>query len=636
VIQLKNIDIILLPLIATLFSFQSFSQEKLFIPRNIQVAYDKGTRSPDGKPGNEYWQNSAEYKIEVEVEPSAYLFNGSEEVTYYNNSPDTLKQIVLRLYPNVFKKGSARDYAMSPEAVTDGVLIKKISVGDRSINLENQSIFRVTNTTAGIYLSEPIPPKSSIDLEIEWSFSLSPKATLRMGIYDSTTVFIGYWYPQIAVYDDINGWDYFNYGGQEEFYNDFSNFEVSITVPNNFGVWATGELQNPEEVLTENIFERYSVANKSDDVVRIVTTSDMNLFTIYENGESKNTWKYKASNVTDFAFAFSDHYLWDGLRTIIDSSNNQTVFLQAVYPANSPDFHDVAEASKEIINYFSNEMPGIKFPFPSLVAFNNGRNGGGMEFPMMINDGSPDVWENTVSLTAHEMAHQYFPFFVGTNEKKYAFMDEGWAVMMIFKYMEKLTGINSRLIRNVRDYEYLAGTEDDIPEMIPSLSLTYTAYRNSAYDRSSIAYEILRDMLGDEIFLKALQEYINRWSGKHPTPYDFYFTFDEVTGQNLNWYWNPWFFGSGFPDLAIDKVLTNDGEAEISIRKVGNVPTPVKLKLTYENETSEDFYYNAGIWKDGNEIFITKIKISNILKEIQLGDLRIPDSNRENNLFVVH
>ena len=631
---MKNINLILL--IAILFSFQSFSQEKLFIPRNIQAAYENGTRSPDGKSGAEYWQNSADYKIEVEVDPSTYLFNGIEEVTYYNNSPDSLNRIILRLYPNIFKKGSARDYSINPDGISDGVSINKIEIDGRSINLENRSIFRVTNTIAIIYLQEPVAHNSSIDLTIEWNFSLSPKATLRMGVYDSTSVFAGYWYPQIAVYDDIDGWDYLNYGGQEEFYNDFSNFEVSITLPNNFGVWATGELQNPEEVLNENIFERYSAAKESDTVTRIITADDLNSASAYETDENKNTWTYKASNVTDFAFAFSDHYLWDGLRTIIDSSNNQTVFVQAVYPVDSPDYYDVAKACKDLLNYFSYEMPGIKFPFPSFVAFNNGRNGGGMEYPMMINDGSPDIWENTVALTAHEMAHQYFPFYVGTNEKKYAFMDEGWAVMMIFKYMEKLTGINSRLISNVGNYEYLAGTEDDIPATIPSLSLTYTAYRNSAYDRSSIAYEILRDMLGDEIFLKALQEYINRWNGKHPTPYDFYFTFNEVIGENLNWFWTPWFFESGYPDLAMDKVVTNDGEAEISIRKVGNVPTPIKLKVTYENEISEDFYFNAGIWKDGNEIFITKIKLSDILKEIQLGDLRIPDSNRENNRIISH
>jgi hypothetical protein len=633
---LKHINIILIAFIVILFSSISLSQEKLFIPRNIQSAYEDGTRSPDGKSGNEYWQNSTDYKIEVEVDPSTYEIIGSEEITYYNNSPDTLNRILLRLYPNVFKKGSARDYALIPEAVTDGVSITKISINGRTINLENRSIFRVTNTVAVIYLPEPISPKSSIDFLIEWKFKLPTKATLRMGVYDSTSVFVGYWYPQISVYDDINGWDYFNYGGQEEFYNDFSNFDVSITLPNNFGVWATGELQNPEEVLNENILERYSAAKESKEVVRIVTPSDLNLSTIYKNEKSKNTWIYKANHVTDFAFAVSDHYLWDGLRTIIDSSNNQSVFVQTVYPSDSPDFYDIANTCKDLLIYFSYEMPGIKFPFPSVVAFNNGKGGGGMEFPMMVNNGSPDVWENSVSLTAHELAHQYFPFYVGTNEKKYAFMDEGWAVMLPFKYMEKLTGINSRLISNVRNYEYLAGTETDIPAMIPSLSHTYNAYRNSAYNRSSIAYEILRDMLGDDLFLNAMQEFITRWSGKHPTPYDFFFTFNEVTGKNLNWFWNPWFFNVGYPDLAIDRVRVEDDIAGITIKKVGNIPTPVKLKLTYENGTTEEYYYPADVWQNSNDIFSTEFKLTDILKEIQLGDLRIPDSNRDNNLFVVH
>ncbi len=614
-----------------------FSQQELFIPRNIKAAYEKGTRSADGKPGAEYWRNSAEYKIDVEVDPFTFNINGSQEVTYYNNSPDSLTRIILRLYPNIFKKGSARDYATAPEAVTDGVSISKISVNGRAINLENRSIFRVTSTIAVIYLPEAIQSKSSIDIFIEWSFNLSPKATLRMGIYDSTTAFFGYWYPQVAVYDDIDGWDYLNYGGQVEFYNDFADFDVSITLPNNFGVWSTGELQNPGEVLSEKIFERYSAAKESDDVVRIVTSGDLNLASVYNNDESKNTWIYKARNVTDFAFAFSDQYLWDGLRTATDSSNVKSVFVQAVYPVNSPDFHEVTEISKNLITYFSNEMPGVTFPFTTFVAFNNGRSGGGMEFPMMINDGSPSILENTISLTAHEIAHQYFPFYVGTNEKKYAFMDEGWAVMLIFKYMENLTGINSRLISNVGNYEYLAGTEDDISPMITSLSQNYISYRNSAYDRPSIAYEILRNMLGDEIFLEALREYISRWNGKHPSPYDFFFTFNDVSGQNLNWFWKKWFFESGYPDLSIEKVnRISDGKIEIVIKKIGNVPTPVKLKVVYENGLSDDYYFTANIWSEGNDIFLTEINLTDALKEIELGDITIPDSNRDNNLFLVH
>ena len=630
---------IIIQLITTIFfllSIQSFSQEKLFIPRNTLPAYEKGTRSLDGKPGAEYWQNSSEYKIEVEVDPASYLIKGIEEIVYYNNSPDTLKRIVLRLYPNVFKKGSARDYSIIPEGVTDGVSLTKLIIGSNEINLENRSVYRVFNTIATVYLTEYIPPESSVNLSIEWNFNISPKATLRMGVYDSTTVLVGYWYPQIAVYDDIEGWDYYNYGGQEEFYNDFSSFDVSITLPSNFGAWATGELQNPEDVLSERIYNKYLSAQKSDTVVRIITSDDFIYSSVFNDDKSKNTWKYKADGVTDFAFAISDHYLWDGLRTKVDSISNHSVFVQSIYPSDSPDFHEVTEISKKLISYFSNQMPGIKFPFPSFIAFNNGRSGGGMEFPMMVNDGSPDILENTISLTAHEMAHQYFPFYVGTNEKKYAFMDEGWAVMLIFKYMENLTGFNSRLARNVAVYQDLAGTEDDIPEIIPSFSQTYTAYRNSAYDRSSIAYEILRDVLGDKLFLEALQEYIQRWKGKRPTPYDFYFTFNEVTGQNLNWFWKPWFFEIGYPDLAIDKVTVNERKAELKIKKVGNIPVPIKLTVSYENQADENFYYTAEVWKDDIDIFVTEMNLSGILKEIRLGDINIPDSNRENNLYLVH
>lgn len=611
-------------------------QDDLYIPRDIQKTYNSGTRSLDGKPGPNYWQNSADYKIEAEFDPVNYLLNGREEITYYNDSPDSLNRIVMRLYPNIFKKGSARDYSILPEAVNDGVIIKNLSVDGHSINLENKSIFRVMSTVAIIYLPKAVQSNSSANISIEWSFTLPINFTLRIGVYDTSTFFIGYWYPQIAVYDDINGWDYLNYSGQAEFYNDFSNFEVSITAPKNFGVWATGELQNPEEVLTSEILGRYVSAKNSAEVIRIITPDDLHNSIIFNNENEKNKWKYKAENVSDFAFALSNKYLWDGLSFVADSVENKSVFIQTIYPEYSPDFYDVAEACKDIIKYFSEEIPGVKFPFPSIVAFNTGRPGGGMEFPMMINDGSTDIWEHTVSLTSHELAHQYFPFYVGTNEKKYAFMDEGWAVMLPFDYMENLAGINSRLISTVGNYEYNAGTENDLPAMISSFSMPYSSYRNSAYDRSSISYNILRNILGDELFFGALREFMNRWKGKHPIPYDFFFTFNDFTGQNLNWFWKPWFFERGYPDLAIDKVVIKDSAVIVTVTKIGNIPTPVKLKLTYEDDSVEDYYYTAKIWQNNERDFSAKIKLSKTIRQIELGDLQIPDSNRDNNLFLVH
>jgi len=618
------------------FSIITIAQEKLFIPRNIKAAYEKGTRSYNGKPGPEYWQNSSDYKIEVEVDPIAYQIIGNEEITYYNNSPDTLKRIVLRLYQNVFKKGSARDYSMVAEGVNNGVTTEKIIINADTIDLDNSSYFSINNTVAIIYLKNPISPNSESKLLIDWKFEISDKVTWRMGMYDSTTGFVGYWFPQVAVYDNIDGWDYNNYGGQVEFYNDFSNFDVRITIPNNFGVWATGELQNPEEVFEQHILNKYYSAKESSGVVRIIDSDDSNSSAIYKSDNEKNIWIFEASDVTDFAFVFSDHYLWDGLMTTAGGSNNDGVFVQTIYPGDSPDFPDIAEVSKEIIQYFSNEMPGISFPFPSMILFNNGRTGGGMEFPMMVNDGSTSAWENSVALAAHEIAHQYFPFYVSTNERKYAFMDEAWAVMLPFNYMEEFAGINLRLLNTVASYEYIAGTEDDIPPMVITLSLDYPSYRNAAYNRPSIAYEFIYDMLGEEIFLQALQEFMISWEGKHPTPYDFFFTFNEVSGQDLSWFWKPWIFDFGYPDLAIENVEVENSKANISIRKVGTVPTPIKIIVYYENESEEEIYFSANVWKEGNDFFEIEIQLSDILKEIRLGDSTVPDSNRENNYYLVH
>lgn len=617
-------------------SFVSLGQNELFIPRNILKAYENGTRSMNGKPGPEYWQNSCNYKIEVEVDPITHQIVGSEEITYYNNSPDTLKRIVLRLYPNVFKKGSARDYAMVPDGVNDGLTIESLIVNADTIGLENRSSFSVNNTVAIIYLKNHIPPDSESELRIDWNFEISDKVTWRMGMYDSTTGFVGYWFPQIAVYDDIDGWDYNNYSGQVEFYNDFSNFDVSITIPNNYGVWATGELQNPEEVLQQKVIDKYFSAKESSSVVRIIDSIDVKSGEKFKSDKVQNTWNYKANDVTDFAFAFSDHYLWDGLMTTVDDSNNDGVFLQAIYPPDSPDFPDIAEVSKAIIKYFSEEMPGISFPFSFMILFNNGRSGGGMEFPMIVNNGSTSVWENSVALAAHEIAHQYFPFYVGTNERKYAFMDEAWAVMLPFNYMEEFAGINARLLSTVASYQLIAGSEDDIPPMVITLALDYPSYRNAAYNRPSIAYEFLYDLLGEEIFLEALQEFIINWEGKHPTPYDFFFIFNEVTGQDLSWFWKPWFFDFGYPDLAINKVEVVNNQTNISIRKVGNIPIPIRLTIYYENETEDEIYFSADVWKDGKKFYDIEIGLNGTLKKIRLGDTTIPDSNLDNNIYLVH
>jgi hypothetical protein len=612
----------------TIHSF-SFAQNDLYIPLNIKKAYENGTRSYDGSPGPNYWQNSAEYNIKVEVVTKTKMLFGSETIIYKNNSPDTLKTLVIRLYQDIFKIGNARDYSAPAEAINDGVEVSKIIVRGEEIDPDS-SIVKRKDTNLILDLDDPLPPDSEIDLAFEWNFIIPHEYPIRMGAYDSTSFFIGYWYPQVSVYDDIDGWDMFNYGGQQEFYNDFSSFQVEIKVPNTFCVWATSVLQNPDEVLTEKILDRFNIANNSEEVIRIVTADDLLEGNIFNNTNSHNIWKFNADNVTDFTFAMSDHYLWDGTSVIVDSTTNRKTFVDAAYKESSKDFPDVTQIAKEYIQHCSFEMPAWPYPFPTTTIF-NGR--GGMEFPMMINDGSFPTLGRTLGVTTHEVAHMYFPFYMGINERKYAFMDEGWADMLPFDFQVRMVEDYDQRSFHILGYQNKAGTEIDIPLAVPSIQLRGAAYGIAAYTRPGAAYDLLRDMLGDTLFLKAMHSFINRWNGKHPIPYDFYYTFNEATGKNLNWYWKPWFFEFGYPDLSINTVAQDGAFINVTVKKEGNIPIPVKLTFYYDDETDSERYNDASVWEGGDEVITISEKREKVLRKIILGGPHIPDVNSYNNTY---
>jgi hypothetical protein len=450
-----------------------------------------------------------------------------------------------------------------------------------------------------------------------------------MGAYGDSAFFVGHWFPRVAVYDDIDGWDTNPYSGTQEFYNDFGDFDVEITVPGDFIVWATGQLQNMNQVLHETYISRFEKASTSDSVIHIVTSED------YLSGQpsirnEKNTWWYKARYVPDFAFATSNCYLWDAASLVVDKDRMRRVVVDVAYRKESKELYEVARIGRETIKYLSTEMPGYPFPYPKLTVFNGS---GGMEYPMMVNDGTTTTRSRTIELTSHEITHTYFPFFMGTNEKKYAWMDEGWAVMLIMDLQDRTSvGIN-QIQKEMRKYSVIAGEDIDLPMMIPSLYMRNRTYRNAAYSRPSIAYHLLREIMGDEKFKNALHLYIERWNGKHPVPYDFFYTFDDVNGEDLSWFWIPWFFNYGYADLAIKEVITHDKQTEVVIEKLGLLPVPVKTKIIYTDESEEFINYPATVWKD-NTIEYRFIFSHDIdIVSIELGDDFVPDINSKNNIY---
>ncbi len=618
----------LLLLVFIIFKPVIAQNKNLYMPLNIQNAYENGTRNYDGTPGENYWQNRAEYKIKAEIEPESRILSGEQKVKYFNNSPDVLNEIIVRLYQDLYKIGNVRDIELPPEAVHDGIEFSYIAVnGKRVDNIEGYKKISFSGTNLIIYPDMPVMPNDSVELEFKWKFRIPKERNLRMGTYGEHAFFIAYWYPQIAVYDDIDGWDIINYQGPAEFYNDFNDYDVEIKMPSEFLVWATGKFENPEEILNDKYLEKFIEGKTSDDVIRIVTQDDYEDNEKITKSEEYNVWKYKARNVTDFTFATSDFYLWDITSTIVDESTGRRVYTDAAYNPNSLDFYEVAFIAKESVRLLSTDLPGVPFPYHKITTFNGS---GGMESPMMINDGSFQTRDRTVGVTLHEVTHTYFPFYVGTNERKYSWMDEGWVDMLGFDIGNIIEPSYDRLRRNVREYTAFAGLEKEIPPMMLSYFLYGSTYRIHSYRRPSLALEYLEDMVGKEKFKETLQEFIRRWNGKHPTPFDCFFTFENHLGEDLSWYWKPWFFEKGYPDLAIIEVKGN----KVIVEKKGKIPVPVYLKVLYQDSVEREYYKTAEVWKGGNNTTEIEIERPEYVIQIFLGSDSIPDSIQDNNIYV--
>jgi hypothetical protein len=618
--------LIIFALFALNFVFVATAQNlPLHITNEIQEAYPRKTRLMNGTVSPTYWQNRADYQITAELNPATRKLSGEETITYSNNSPDTLSFIVIRLYQDRYKKGAIRDAEIALDDLHDGVEIKKMIVGGQELDVKN---LRRRGTNLFVRLPQPLLPKTQLKLNIDWALQVPQGSDGRMGIFGENNYFVAYWFPQIAVYDDISGWDMLNYTGTTEFYNDFGNFDVQLTVPQNFLVWATGVFQNPEEVLNEPFLQRYKQAQTSDKVVNIVNKEEAKAGNITKQN-AKLTYKFKADYVPDFAFATSNNYLWDAGSVVVDNATGRRTVVGAAYKPTSKDFYSVAEHGLRSVEFLSKEMPAVPFPYPNLTVFNGT---GGMEFPMMVNDGETPNQAEEVFVTSHEIAHTYFPFYMGINERKYAWMDEGWAQFLPMELQMRLAPEVDTKMDNIQNYAYSAGREAEMPMMVPSHQQTGFTYGVCSYYRPGTAYVLLRELLGDELFKKTLKEYINRWNGKHPTPYDFFFTFNDVTKQDLAWFWRPWFFEIGVPDLGIKLA---DKTGKVIIERKGALPIPINIEYIFEDNTKEYAYESAAIWKDGKTEFTINKKFAKKVKTVKLGSNYTPDNNQTNNIFEI-
>lgn len=606
-----------------------FAQESVYIPLEFRKAYEANTRSKNGSVTQNYWQNRSSYDIRASVDPASKLLKGTAAIIYYNNSPDTLQSITFHSYHDYLKPYTSRngfDGLLSQAADHKGMVIEKLMVAGENINIKNSARVKYGGTNYSIKLIPPLPPTDSLHLNIDWNFIIPDERQVRSGVYDSTSMFIGYWYPEIAVKDDIYGWDTKVFNASTEFYHDFSDYNISLTVPDHFTVWASVPPNNPDEVYSPLILRRLENARQTATPVKILSQED---FTA-DTGGTK-TWKFTARDFPDFAFALSDHFLWDAA-TYYDEEGEY--FIQTAYSHTTPGFNKILPTLATSMEILHTTFPRYPFPYKHFTVFHGQDNGGGMEFPGMANNAlvikedyerylgveftEEEIGIGNLNLSLHEMAHMYFPFMMGVNEKKYAWMDEGFA--------ETSTAfLPDWMSMDEMDFSHI-GSLSVVPVMVPSNE--HDNSKVNTYLVGGAAFISLYDLLGEKAFFKGLHAFMDEWKYKHPTPYDMMFAFNRVTQQDLNWFWKKWFFDWGYIDLSISDV--KDGN--VYVVNEGGRPMTFSLMVTYENGDITEEKINPEIWKNSTT-YLHPISINYPIKEVRIKFQHYPDAVRMNNFW---
>jgi hypothetical protein len=563
-------------------------------------------RTASGKPGPEYWQNTADYSLNATLNPENHTVSGSVAIHYTNNSPETLDFIWLYLEQDRFTENSRGTLTTPVQGnryngdVEGGFELKNVSAKTKT---GTSSKYLITDTRMQLWLDKPLAAKGGeVTINMDFNFKVPVEGMDRMGrldVKDGTIYAIAQWYPRVAVFDDVVGWNTDPYLGAGEFYCEYGNYDVKITAPANQTVVCSGELQNPSEVLTQTQRSRWAEAAKSDQTVYIIKPEEVGKPSAHLKSTGNLTWHFKMENTRDVAWAASNAFIWDAAK--INLPEGKTAMAQSVYPKESDGkkaWSRSTEYTKASIEFYSNTY--FVYPYPN--AINVAANVGGMEYPGVSFCHYQSKGEDLWGVTDHEFGHNWFPMIVGSNERRYPWMDEGFN-----------TFINHYSTKAFNNGEYFSDQEtpkkivpyltyenregiDTYPDVAQSMNLAFTAYYKPA-----VGLVLLREyILGPERFDNAFKSYIHTWAYKHPQPNDFFNHIENVAGEDLAWFWKGWFYGNGNIDLGISEVKPYLGNYLITVENDGQIPMPVQLEVVYTDNSREEISLPVEIWQRGN------------------------------------
>ncbi|SFE52285.1 hypothetical protein SAMN05518672_10785 [Chitinophaga sp. CF118] len=597
-------------------------------------------RSAGGAPGHKYWQNHADYTIKVSLDTAKHRVSGSTLIKYKNNSPDSLSFLWLQLDQNIYRadsRGTATSFVnggrFATSKFTDGSEIKSVSVisDGKAVPVK----YSINDTRMQILLSQPLKSGGgALQIKIDYAFNVPQEGTDRMGrlltrngwVYE-----IAQWYPRMEVYDDILGWNSIPYQGAAEFYLEYGDFDYSITAPADMVIVGSGQLQNAAQVLTSTEQQRLAKARNSEKTVIIKDSSEV-IFGTRRRGNL--TWHFTCKNARDVSWAASKAFIWDAAR--INLPSGKKALAQSVYPvesvAASNGWQRSTEFVKGCIEIYSKQW--FEYTYP--VATNVAGIVGGMEYPGIVFCSFRSTGAGLWGVTDHEFGHNWFPMIVGSNERKYAWMDEGFNTFINHgsgKAFNKGEFDQKMVAQNMGRAIYGADPIVSTPDVIQSSYLGIAAYFKPA-----MGLEILRDhILGKERFELAFRTYIKRWAFKHPTPWDFFRTMENVAGEDLSWFWRGWFLNNWKLDQAIKSVKYVDNDVAkgslITVENLEQMALPLVVALTDSKGNIDTVRLPAEIWQRGSTWTFRHNSTSRLTKVVIDPEKDFPDVDLSNNVW---
>lgn len=622
---------------------ENSTTQEAFVP--YKTGQSTKYRSASGAPGEDYWQNEVNYDIETTLNPDEHKVSGQVKIHYKNNSPQKLNFVWLQLDQDLLSNDSwgakLTPYDGSRfgnQSFDGGFNLEKVQISHDG-NSYRPEVHKV-DTNMKLNLNDGIAAKGGkAIITINYSFKVPEYGSDRMGrvATNKGTIYeIAQWYPRMAVYDDIKGWNVMPYLGAGEFYLEFGSFDYSITAPSDYVVVGSGELKNPDEVLTNEQQKRWKKAQNSDERVFIIKEGEVGTKKSRPQGKDKLTWKYHLDKAHDIAWAASKAFMWDAARINLPG-DDQSLAMSVYPPEVSADsaWGRSTEYVKSSIEHSSNKWD--KYPYP--VAINVAGTVGGMEYPSIVFCSWKATKGSLWGVTNHEFGHTWFPMMVGSNEREHVWMDEGFNTFIngyatqAFNNGEYAARRTSA--RNITDWMDSDKAEPIMtePDEIDSGNLGIVAYYKPA-----LGLRMLREsIIGPELFDEAFRTYINRWKYKHPRPDDFFNTMEEVSGRELDWFWRGWFEKTWTMDQAVDSVsyIKDDPSngSLISISNNNKLVMPVKMEVTEENGETNMVDLPVQVWNRGNEWTVKYHSTSKIKKVVIDPNKEFPDIDAENNVW---